>query len=164
MPANGDYSARPPVDASQELATIRRGAQLLDSAIPVPGTSLRFGIDAVIGIVPGLGDAVGAVFASMILFKAYRLGAGWRLLLRMFSNITIDGLLGAVPLLGDWHDLVWKANLKNTALLERHLVDPATTARASGWFLALLLGGVLAIAAASVLVALWVLRWLVGLW
>jgi len=149
---------------SDELATIRRGAQLLDAAIPIPGTSLRFGIDAVIGIVPGLGDAAGAVFASMILFKAFRLGAGTLLLLRMFANIAIDGLLGAVPLVGDWHDLVWKANLKNADLLERHLADPGTTARASGWFLAFLLGGVLGIAAASFLVALWVLRWLIGLW
>jgi len=136
---------------------------LLDDAIPVPGTKLRFGIDAVIGLVPGLGDAVGAAFATMILVQAYRLGASKRLLTRMLYNIGLDGLLGAVPLVGDWHDLVFKANLKNTDLLERQVRDPEKTARASGWFLAFILGSVFGIAVLSIAVAVWVLKWFIGL-
>ena len=136
---------------------------MLDAAIPIPGTKLRFGIDAVIGLVPGLGDAVGAAFASLILLQAFRMGASKRLLARMLYNVGLDGLLGAVPLVGDWHDLVWKANLKNTDLLERQMRDPQETARASGWFLALVLGGVIGIAVLSIAVAVWVLRWFIGL-
>ncbi len=85
---------------------IRQAARVLDAAIPIPGTKYSFGIDAVIGLVPGLGDAVGVLFASVILFQAFRLGASKRLLTRMLYNVGVDGLLGAIPLLGDWHDVV----------------------------------------------------------
>ncbi len=142
---------------------IRRVARVLDAAIPIPGTSYRFGIDAVIGLVPGLGDAVGVVFASVILYQAYRLGASKRLLTRMLYNIGVDGLLGAIPLLGDWHDLVWKANVKNADLVARHVQQPDQTARASGWFLMAVLGAVLAMGLAAIWIAVWVVRWFLGL-
>jgi len=121
-----------PATAVVRIDRIRQTARVLDSAIPIPGTKYSFGIDAVIGLVPGLGDAVGVVFASVILYQAFRLGASKRLLTRMLYNIGVDGILGAIPLLGDWHDVVWKANLKNVDLLERHLQQPDETARASG--------------------------------
>jgi len=142
---------------------IRQAARVLDAAIPIPGTRYSFGIDAVIGLVPGLGDAVGVVFASVILYQAFRLGASKRLLTRMLYNVGVDGLLGAIPLLGDWHDVVWKANVKNVDLLERHLQQPDETARASGWFLLVVLGAVVGMGIAAIFIAVWVIRWLLGL-
>jgi hypothetical protein len=136
---------------------------VLDAAIPIPGTKYSFGIDAVIGLVPGLGDAVGVVFASVIMYQAFRLGASKRLLTRMLYNVGVDGILGAIPLLGDWHDVVWKANLKNVDLLERHLQQPDETARASGWFLMVVLGAVVGMGVAAIFVAVWAIQWLLGL-
>lgn len=156
-------TSQPSATAVARIETIRRAARVLDAAIPLPGTKYRFGIDAVIGLVPGLGDAVGVVFASVILYQAFRLGASKRLLTRMLYNVGIDGLLGAVPLLGDWHDLVWKANVKNATLLERHFEQPDQTARASGWFLLSVLGAVAAMGVASIMIAVWVVRWMLRL-
>ena len=153
----------PPGTAVVRIERIRRAARVLDAAIPIPGTKYSFGVDAVIGLVPGLGDAVGVVFASVILYQAFRLGASKRLLTRMLYNVGIDGILGAVPLLGDWHDVVWKANLRNVGLLERHLQNPDETARASGWFLVVVLGAVVGMGMASIFVAIWVIRRLLGL-
>ena len=145
------------------MVYIRRVARVLDAAIPIPGTRYSFGIDAIVGLVPGLGDAVGVVFSSVILYQAYRLGASKRLLTRMLYNIGVDGILGAVPLLGDWHDLVWKANVKNVDLVERHIQHPDKTARASGWFLLAVLGAVLVMGLAAIWIAVLVLRWFFGL-
>jgi hypothetical protein len=89
----------------------------------VPGTSLRFGLDPVLGLVPGLGDAAGALLAGWIFIEAIRLRAPRATLLRIAANIGLDALIGAVPVLGDVFDVVWKANLKNVALLERHVLD-----------------------------------------
>jgi len=152
-----------PATAVVRVERIRQAARVLDAAIPIPGTRYSFGIDAVIGLVPGLGDAVGVVFASVILYQAFRLGASKRLLTRMLYNVGVDGLLGAIPLLGDWHDVVWKANVKNVDLLERHLQQPDETARASGWFLLVVLGAVVGMGVAAIFIALWVIRWLLGL-
>ncbi len=139
-----------PGTAVVRIERIRRAAKVLDAAIPIPGTKYSFGIDAVIGLIPGLGDAVGVVFASVILYQAFRLGASKRLLTRMLYNVGVDGILGAIPLLGDWHDVVWKANLKNVDLLEHHLQQPDETARASGWFLVVVLGAVVGMGVAAV--------------
>ncbi len=152
-----------PATAVVRIERIRRAAHVLDAAIPIPGTKYSFGIDAIIGLVPGLGDAVGVVFASLILYQSFRLGASKRLLTRMLYNVGVDGLLGAVPLLGDWHDVVWKANVKNADLLERHIQHPDETARASGWFLVVVLGVVVAMGLAAIGIAVWVLRWFFGL-
>ena len=156
---------RPETPATEvvRIERIRQAARVLDSAIPIPGTKYSFGIDAVIGLVPGLGDAVGMVFASVILYQAFRLGASKRLLTRMLYNVGVDGLLGAIPLLGDWHDVVWKANVKNVDLLERHLQQPDETARASGWFLLVVLGAVVGMGVAAIFIAVWTIRWLLGL-
>ncbi|MGH7509021.1 MAG: DUF4112 domain-containing protein [Gemmatimonadales bacterium] len=123
----------------EHLRTISR---LLDSAFSVPGTRYRFGLDALIGLVPGLGDAVGAIFSGYVILQASRLGAPRSTINRMIANVAIDTIVGWVPLLGDLFDVGWKANLKNVALLEQHLQNPSA-ARASSRRALLLLGGVL---------------------
>ena len=115
----------------RRLERVRRVALLLDNASPVPGTRYRVGLDPILGLVPGLGDAIGALLAGYILVESARLGVPRSVLLRMLINVGVDTVVGAVPGLGDLFDFVWKADTKNLALLQRHLGDPAATRRAS---------------------------------
>jgi hypothetical protein len=124
----------------RQLERLRTMARLLDSAVRVPGTDLRFGLDALIGLVPGVGDAIGAIFSSFIIFHAARMGAPKSTLVRMMANVGLDTIVGEIPLLGDLFDFGWKSNNRNLALLEEHLQRP-TTARAGSRRVLLLLGG-----------------------
>ena len=133
------------------LARLRRFAFWLDAGIAVPGTSIRVGLDPLLGLVPGLGDAAGALLAAWILVEAIRLGASRATLSRIAANIALDALIGTVPLLGDVFDVVWKANLKNVELLERHATDPAAAGRRDGVFVALLVGAIFLLCGALVL-------------
>ncbi len=103
-----------------DLDALRRWATLLDSAFRVPGTNIRFGLDAIIGLVPGLGDLSAPVFAAVLLVTGFRLRVPAVVQARMVFNAALDMLLGLVPFLGDLADVAWKANLRNLALLERH--------------------------------------------
>jgi hypothetical protein len=102
------------------LDALRRWATLLDSAFRVPGTRIRFGLDAIIGLIPGLGDLSAPVFAAVLLVTGFKLRLPAIVQARMVFNAALDMLLGLVPLLGDLVDVAWKANLRNLALLERH--------------------------------------------
>lgn len=113
-------------------------AWLLDSAIRLPG-GFRIGVDALIGLIPFLGDAVGVLFSGYVVSQAVRAGAPTSLLLRMAFNVAVEGLVGAVPLLGDFFDAAWKANMRNARLLNQHLDNPRETTRSSRLFNGLLL-------------------------
>jgi hypothetical protein len=126
--------------------------RLLDNAFRIPGTPYRVGFDAVIGLVPGIGDAIGAIFSTFIIFHAARLGTPTSTLIRMIANVGLDTIVGEVPLLGDLFDAGWKSNVRNMALLEEHLRQPAAAKRGSrrvliglGAGLVLLLAGVIAL-------------------
>jgi hypothetical protein len=120
-PELGTY--RPP-----QIERLRAMTRLLDNAFTIPGTRYRFGWDAIIGVVPGIGDAVGAIFSTYIILQASRLGAPKSVITTMIANVAIDTVVGWVPLLGDLFDFGWKANTKNLVLLEQHLQRP-TVAR-----------------------------------
>jgi hypothetical protein len=120
-----------PRDQSR-LASIRALQRLLDTAFRVPGTNIRFGWDAIVGLVPWAGDLATALTAGAIVVQAYRMGAPRGLLLRMLANVVLDVLIGLVPLAGDVADVFWKANAKNLALLERHLATVVDSRAASG--------------------------------
>lgn len=142
------------------LSSARTLARLLDSAAKVPGTSLRFGLDPIIGLVPGIGDLVGAALSGYFVLLASRLGAPSSVIVRMLGNIIIDTVGGTVPVIGDLFDVGWKSNIRNLALLERHLGQPESTKRASravvwGTVAALVLLAVGA-AAVGVLIVRWV--------
>jgi hypothetical protein len=141
------------------LAHLRRFAFWLDAGIGVPGTSLRFGLDPLLGLVPGLGDAAGALLSAWILVAAIRLGASRATLGRMAANIAVDALIGVVPLVGDVFDFVWKANLRNVDLLELHMTDSAAAARRDGMFVATVVGAILLLCGALVLGGVLVVWW-----
>lgn len=150
-----DGPADPPVPA--HLTRARAIALVLDDLIPIPGTSWRVGLDPLIGLVPGAGDWIVWTVGLHLLWSAWRLGAGGRLLLRMSGNLLVDAVVGSVPVLGDLFDLAWKANDRNLALLEAHTRDPARTARASGWVLGGILGGTVAVLGGAAWGAWWML-------
>lgn len=125
-----------------QIERLRSISRLLDNAFIIPGTQYRFGLDPLIGLVPGLGDAVSAVFSGYIILQASRLGAPRSVVTRMIANVVLDTLVGWVPILGDLFDVAWKANLRNMALLDTHLQQPAA-ARAGSRKALLLLSGVL---------------------
>ena len=102
------------------LEALRRWAVVLDSLFRVPGTSIRFGLDAIVGLIPGIGDIASPVYTSLILLEGVRRRVPMVVQARMVLNAAIDMGVGLVPLLGDIADVAWKANLRNLALLERH--------------------------------------------
>ncbi|MGH7534411.1 MAG: DUF4112 domain-containing protein [Gemmatimonadales bacterium] len=144
------------VDTHPRVEQLRRLGYLLDNSIPIPGTRFRIGLDALMGLVPGVGDLVGGAFAVYLIMQSARLGVPRPLLARMGWNFLVDLVVGAVPLLGDLFDAGWKANTRNLALLERHYERPADSRRANRRFVALLAAGValLVVGAVALAVAL----------
>jgi hypothetical protein len=108
-------------DVASRARRVRVLARLLDNAIPIPGTPWKIGFDPIVGLIPGIGDLVGAVLSGYIVLEAVRAEVPTLTLLRMLLNVGVDTLLGAVPAVGDVFDAAWKSNTMNVALLERHL-------------------------------------------
>lgn len=162
----------PPVPAAKrepgaELHRARTVARVLDDLIPVPGTSWRVGLDPLFGLVPGLGDWIGWAASLHLLVAGARAGADAATLTRMAANVLLDALAGVVPVLGDLFDLGWKANRRNLALLEHVVADPGRTAKASRWVVGTVIGGTVALLAATSLASFLFLRWVattVGGW
>lgn len=136
---------------------LRRWAVLLDSQFRVPGTGIRFGLDAIIGLIPGLGDISTPAFAAMILVQAVRMRLPVVVQARMVLNAAIDMLLGLVPVLGDLADIGFKANLRNLALLERHARPGVPPARSDYVFVIVCVIVLAFIALAPIALLLWVL-------
>jgi hypothetical protein len=144
------------------LQSARAVARLLDEAIEVPGTSWRIGVDPLLGLVPGVGDVLGAILSSWILLVGVRLGAPASVVARMALNVAVDAVVGSVPLAGDLADFAWKANVRNVRLLETWLERPAPTRRASRAVVAAIVLALLLVLAAVPL-ALWGLAaWAAG--
>jgi hypothetical protein len=113
----------------QRLARIDTLATWLDTAFVVPGTNIRFGLDAIVGLVPGIGDFVTSLVSLYIVHEARQLGAPTHLLVRMVANIAMDGIVGSVPVAGDIFDVMWRANRRNMTLLYDHLRSQGEFAR-----------------------------------
>ena len=145
------------------LDDVRVLARVLDSAVRVPGTNFRVGLDAVLGLVPGVGDIAGGVFASYVLVQSARLGAPPSVLMRMLVNVGIDSVVGTIPVLGDIFDVGWKSSTRNVALLERHLEQPGDTRAASRRVVGAVLAALALLVAGGVVLAIVVMRLLLQL-
>ena len=130
---------------------------LLDSAFRVPGTNLTFGLDPIIGLIPGLGDLTSPLFAALLLLHAVRMRIPRVVQLRMLINAIIDLLIGLVPVLGDIFDFGWKANVRNLALLERHAHPESKATRGDWIFVFSIIGVLVALAVIPLIVAAWLL-------
>jgi hypothetical protein len=112
-----------------DLHRLKSLAHLLDTRFHVPGTNWRFGLDGLVGLIPGVGDAAGALVSLYIVAEAWRLGVRKRTIVRMLGNVALDSLFGAVPVAGDLFDFIWKANARNLRLAQRDLERLSV----SGW-------------------------------
>lgn len=146
-----------PHAADRRTRGLRRLGYLLDEAIPIPGTGRRIGFDALVGLVPGVGDGLTGVLSAYIVVQAARLGVSVPVLARMLVNLGVDGLVGTIPFLGDLFDAGWKANTRNLALLHAEMERPGSERRSS----VLVVGGV-ALAAVAILAGFGVVAFLVA--
>ena len=103
-----------------DLDSLDRLARLLDGQWRIPGTSIRFGVDALVGLIPGIGDAATGVVSAYIVYRAWRMGVPTGLLALMALNIGLDTVLGSIPLAGSVFDVFFRANQRNMWLLRRH--------------------------------------------
>ena len=144
------------------LVRARALTRLLDSAARVPGTSFRFGLDPVLGLIPGLGDVAGAALSGYVVILASRLGAPKSVIVRMLGNVAIDTVAGTMPVVGDLFDAGWKSNTRNLALLERHVGLPTTERAASRTVVWLTVAALAVLALGAVALAIFVVRALLG--
>jgi Domain of unknown function (DUF4112) len=133
-------------------------AALLDDIFRIPGTKIRFGLDALIGWVPGIGDAMTGIASFLIVFASWRRGAKAVTLVRMIANVLLETAIGAIPVAGDVFHVVWKANRRNYRLLIREKEQPGANTRRDWMFLAVLLFAVIAAAGIPIAILIWLLR------
>jgi hypothetical protein len=119
-------------------------AWLLDSSIPIPGTRLTIGLDALIGLVPFIGDMIGVLASSFIVMEANRIGVARSVLTRMAFNVAVEGIVGIVPFFGDLFDAGWKANQRNVRLLTDWMERPHHAERGSRRFVVILVVALIA--------------------
>ncbi len=151
------------IEMMGRLERLRWWQRLLDEAFRVPGTRIRFGCDAVIGLIPWAGDLLSAGFGLVILFHAHRMRLPAVVLVRMVMNLAIDLTIGLVPFAGDVADIFWKANTRNLALVERHAVAALEPTRGDWWFVLGVAAALFALAAIPLFLLLGLGRAL-GIW
>jgi hypothetical protein len=115
---NLSFDALRPRSRRERVARLDALARLLDTAFILPGTNIRFGIDALIGLVPGIGDAITTAMSLWIVHEAHQLGVPKHVIARMLGNVALDSVVGAVPLIGDAFDVMWRSNRRNMGLLQ----------------------------------------------
>lgn len=116
------------MDTTKKLATlnrIRKFSRLMDTAIGIPGTKFRIGLDPILGLVPGAGDIISTIVSGYIIYLATRVGVSNDNLKKMIFNVGLETVVGTVPLLGDVFDAFYKSNIRNLAILEEHIVATA---------------------------------------
>jgi hypothetical protein len=121
------YSSPDSTASARRLERIQRLSRLLDSRFGIPGTNVRFGLDGLIGLIPGIGDVLTNSVSGYIILEAARAGASKGALIKMTINVIIDFVVGMIPILGDLFDVAFKANLRNIKVLEDDLKRQGTT-------------------------------------
>jgi hypothetical protein len=133
-------------------------AALLDDMFRIPGTQIRFGLDALIGWIPGIGDAMTGIASFLIVFASWRRGVKGVTLARMIANVLLETAIGALPVAGDVFHVIWKANRRNYRLLLREREQPGASTGRDWTFLAALLLAVIVAAAIPIGILIWLLR------
>jgi hypothetical protein len=173
MAGSGQPEVLPPEKPAQLLRVRRAGqlfsdenlnfiAHVLDDWFRLPGTSIRFGLDGLIGLMPGLGDILAGMASCILILGAWVRGVPYITIARMVVNVGLDVIIGAIPLLGDAFDIAWKANRRNYALLVRRLEQPRQQTWRDWAYLLLLAAALFAILVAPLFMLLWALEWLRG--
>lgn len=145
------------------LNRLRKFSRLLDSAIGIPGTKFRIGLDPILGIIPGAGDFLGTALSAYLVIEAARLGLPKETLLKMVSNIALESAVGTIPVFGDLFDAAWKANTKNFELLETHLNIHQEAEKKNYWFIVLLIAGLVVFSIGILTISFLTLKLFIGL-
>jgi uncharacterized protein DUF4112 len=158
----GSLKARqspPSSAAARRLALARFVAELLDQRFTIPGTSIRIGLDPIIGLIPGVGDTLANLAGSAILFIGAKFNLPKVVLLRMAFNIALNTLVGAIPFVGDLFSIWFRSNVRNAQLLERYATQHPQSAAASDWlFVFAVIGGLLLLLIAVLIGLGWLLQ------
>ena len=133
-------------------------SHVLDDFIRIPGTSIRFGLDGIVGFIPGIGDLIGGLASCIIIIAAWVRGVSYVTVARMVANVAIEVVVGSIPVLGDMFDIAWRANRRNYALLTGSVYEPRKHTMQSWLFLACLC----LVLAALVVLPLLLLTWVFG--
>ncbi len=158
----GQFPPAGATNADPDLARLDTLASWLDNRFRVPGTDIRFGLDAIIGLVPYVGDITGFVVSGFLMRTMIRRGAGPILMLRMMGNFVLDALVGIIPIAGDLFDFGFKANRRNVELLKKYYADGKT--RPSAKWSITLLGIVFFVLFALLIWGIWKLAALLVTW
>jgi hypothetical protein len=133
-------------------------SHVLDDFIRIPGTSIRFGLDGIVGFIPGIGDLIGGIASCIIIIAAWVRGVSYVIVARMVANVAIEVIVGSLPVLGDMFDIAWRANRRNYALLTGSVYEPRKHTIQSWFFL----GGLCVLLAALVLLPMLLFAWIFG--
>jgi hypothetical protein len=141
--------------------TLRKLQFLLDEAFRIPFTRVRFGVDGIIGLFPGLGDVIAGLLSLIIPIGAWVRGVPYVTLVRMTANLCISVLVGSIPIVGDAFDIAWKTNARNYKLLQRHLGEPRRHTWKDWVFLLVLACVIGLVFAIPIVLLIWLLEWLI---
>lgn len=133
-------------------------ARVLDTALPIPGTRIRIGLDPIMGLVPGVGDALASVVGSAIVVMASQLQVPKIVMVRMSLNVLVNGVVGAIPVAGDFFSIWFRSNARNAELLRRHSASPRRASTVSDWvFVASIILATLAVMVGAIVAILWLI-------
>jgi hypothetical protein len=107
----------------EKLLRLKLLSERLDDSIKIPGTNQKIGIDAIVGIIPILGDFIGIIFSTYIMYSGIKMGVSSKIVKKMATNIAIDLIIGLIPIIGDVFDALWKANKRNVELIEKATIE-----------------------------------------
>jgi NAD/NADP transhydrogenase beta subunit len=153
----------PRVNAARRLfadENLELVSHLLDDWFRIPGTQIRFGLDGIVGLIPGLGDVIAGLASCIILVGAWFRGVPYIGLVRMLVNLGIEVVIGAIPFVGDLFDIAWKANRRNYKLMVRHIEQPRRHTWKDWAFLVTLVAGTLIVFVSPVVVVIWLVEWM----
>jgi len=107
----------------EKLLRLKLLSERLDNSIKIPGTNQKIGIDAIVGIIPILGDFIGVIFSTYIMYSGIKMGVSSKIVKKMAANIAIEFIIGSIPIIGDIFDALWKANKRNVELIEEATIE-----------------------------------------